>query len=115
MSAYIRTLNASLDAGHAEYEALHAEKARVEAQAGRERLVPLNIRLKKLLESIPAEVQAEGLSLETIRTMLRGAQGRAAHAGTLGEALRRLGYGRERRWRAAEGAFKALWYPVNME
>jgi hypothetical protein len=115
MSAYIRNLNASLEAELAVRAAQREEIARAEVKAARERLLPLDVRLKKLLGAIPAEVQAEGLSLETIRIMLRGDQGRAAHGGALGEALRRLGYIRERRWRAAQGAFKALWYPGKVE
>lgn len=98
MSAYVRSLNAMVDAARARQEAESGEKARAEAQAAREKLVPLDVRLSRLLATIPAEVQAEGLSLETVRKMLRGAKGRGAHAGEVGDALRRLGYVRERRW-----------------
>lgn len=110
-SSYVRSLNAFVEAEHARHKARQEEKSHAEADAARQKLIPLVARLKKLLDTIPAEVQAEGLSLETVRKMLRGAKGRGAHAGEIGDALRRLGYVRERRWRTAEGGFRAKWYP----
>lgn len=113
MSAYVRSLIARTEAGRARQEAAREEKARAEAKAAREKLVPLDVRLSRLLATFPPEVQTEGLSLETIRRMLRGVNGRGAHAGELGEALRRNGLVRRRGWVNAEGGFRALWYLKN--
>ena len=86
---------------------------RDEANAARERLTPLGARLARLLASIPREIQVEGLSLTALQGQLR-ARGRGhsrCHAGELGEALRRAGFVRERRWRGDAAGFRALWYP----
>lgn len=86
------------------------EQARVE-QAARERLTPLEARLKRVLADIPNGVQLEGISLPTIQTMLKGRWRGNCHPGELGRALRHLGYTRERRWRGETDGFKALWFP----
>jgi hypothetical protein len=116
MSAYVQNLQRSAEGERVRQQEAREEKALEAAQAARQRLIPLDVRLAKLLAEIPLEVQAEGLSLETIRRRLRGVSGRGAQAGQVGEALRRLGYTRERCWRggrqrAGTGAFSALWYP----
>jgi hypothetical protein len=72
----------------------------------------LDVRLARLIAAIPMEVQREGLSLLALQAQLR-ARGRGhsrCHVGELGEALRRLGFRRERRWRNETG-FRALWCP----
>ncbi|PPD46055.1 MAG: hypothetical protein CTY15_01305 [Methylocystis sp.] len=116
MSAYVQTLQRSAEAERARHEDAREEKARAAAQAARQRLIPLDVRLAKLLAEIPFEVQGEGLSLETIRRRLRGVGGRGAQAGQVADALRRMSYTRSRCWRggrqrASTGAFSALWYP----
>jgi hypothetical protein len=82
-----------------------------EAQAAREKLVPLDVRLTRLLDTIPPEVQTDGISLETLRKMLRGAKGRGWHCGAIGDELRRMGWGRERNWKKTENGFRAFWFP----
>ena len=69
----------------------------------------LEERLTRLLTTIPAEVQREGLSLSTLQASLRGRRRGNAHPGEIGRALRRLGFERRRNWRG-EGGFRALWY-----
>jgi hypothetical protein len=56
-------------------------------------------------------VQAAGLSIVELQVMLRprGSARSCATAGQLGDALRRLGFVRERRWRDGRSSFRALW------
>lgn len=109
MSAYISSLKV---AAAAQAQARREQEDRAAEEAAREKLVPLETRLSRLLASIPRSVQAEGLSLMTLQAQLR-ARGRGhsrCHVGELGEALRKLGFERRRDWHGPEG-FKALWYP----
>jgi hypothetical protein len=62
-----------------------------------------------LQATIPIEVQREGLSLSSLQASLRGRWRGNCHPGDLGNALRKLGFKRERRWHD-EGGFRALWY-----
>lgn len=110
-TAYIRSLQAIVNADQAQGEEREREAADAEAAASREKLIPLEDRLAKLLATIPAEVQAEGMSLEALRRSLKGVGGRGAHCASLGDCLRRAGYVRDRRWRAGSGGFRALWFP----
>lgn len=107
MSAYIRDLQGRQ--ARLEEERAAAEQAAT-AKARAERLIPLDVRLSRLLASIPEDIQSEGLSLEHLRDRLRGRSGGKAHSGELGTALRRLKFTRKRQWAAGTG-FKALWYP----
>jgi hypothetical protein len=112
-SAYIRSLNALVEADHAKHEAAQDEKQRAAVAEARENLVPLETRLARLLATIPAEVQAEGLSLMSLQAQLR-ARGRGhsrCHVGELGLALSRLGWRRVRNWSKDEGGFCAKWFP----
>jgi len=109
MNAYIRRLEAETAAQRAKDELARAEQAHAAAKAARERLAPLENRLAHLLENIPQELQGEGLSLPSLQAALRGRQGHKAHAGEIGEALRRLGFRRERRWRGGADGFRAVW------
>ena len=111
MKAYLNTLTAQLDAERIRREAAKLAQAEAATHAAREKLVPLDERLARLLATIPAEVQREGLPIEALQAQLR-ARGRGhsrCHVGELGEALRRLGFYRERRW--SGNSFRALWYP----
>lgn len=86
--------------------------ARKQAQAeleSRDRLTPLETRLARLLDSIPRAVQEEGISLPVIQKMLRGRWRGNPPAGHVGQALRALGWRRERRWRGDAEGFRALW------
>lgn len=88
-----------------------AARERKSEQDARERLQPLEVRLAKLLATIPPTVQAEGLSLPALQQLLRG-RGRAhPPPGHIGFALRTLGWRRERRWRNEAEGFRALWLP----
>jgi hypothetical protein len=114
MSAYIKELQAKVAAAQAEAEARRAEQDRVNQQAARHRLTPLEDRLSRLLATIPLSIQREGVSLPTLQASLRGRWRGNVHPGELGTALRKLGFARERRWRDGAG-FQALWYLIRRE
>jgi hypothetical protein len=109
MNSYIKQLQSRAAAAN---EARHAEQERAAEQAARERLTPLETRVARVLATIPSAVQAEGLSLPALQTLLRGRWKGNAHPGELGEALRKLGFTRQRRWRG-EAGFCALWYGMS--
>src|SRR4051794_33223454 len=105
VTAYTVLLRAAAEQAQAQA----AERGRASTLAARERLTPLEDRVARLLESIPVELQAKGLSLSALQASLRGRWRGACHPGELGTALRKLGFTRKRRWRGADG-FQALWY-----
>ena len=116
MSLYIHQLQTEAKASEEQEQARQAAQIEInqaaEATAARNRMVPLDVRLGRLLDTIPIEVQREGLSLTVLRTMLRGRRGGGCQSGELGLALRRLGWTRTRCWRGgAAGGFSALWHP----
>jgi hypothetical protein len=110
VKAYEAELNAIVERNKAQ----HAEQERVACAAAREKFVPLEVRLARLLATIPPAVQAEGLSLLALQAQLRprGRGHSRCHIGELGDACRRNGLVRRRRWRADAGGFRALWYPT---
>ncbi len=108
---YLASLKASAEANHAKEQAQREERACRETRAARERLTPLDERLTRLLATIPATVQAEGLSLASLQAALKGRWRGRCHPGELGTALRKLGFTRRRQWSGGAG-FRALWYPV---
>lgn len=106
MSAYVQQLMRMAE----QEQARRKEERQTKQEAEKEPLAPLQDRLKRLLRQIPDEVQREGLSLMALQAQLR-ARGRGhtrCHVGELGEALRKLGFKRERRWRSGVG-FSAVW------
>ena len=105
---YIAQLNAAAEANRAQAQARREEPARAEAEAVRVRLTPLEDRLTRLLTTIPIDVQREGLSLASLQASLRGRSRGNCHPGELGQALRRLGFQRQRDWSDADG-FRAIW------
>jgi hypothetical protein len=107
--AYIKRLLADTAAKLAKDELARAEQSRAVTKTARERLTHLGTRVARLLEDLPEELLQEGLSLPALQAALRGRQGGKAHAGELGEVLRRLGFVRERRWRADDQGFRAVW------
>ena len=109
MSSYIASLNAAATVEREAAKALHVERAHGAAQAARVRLTPLDARLERLLTTIPADIQHEGLSLAALQVSLRGRWRGNCHPGELGAALRRLGFIRRRRWTDGAG-FRAEWY-----
>ena len=108
MSAYIQELQAAVEREYAEQQKIRDEEARANIQAARERLTPIEERLARVLATIPVDLQAEGLSLTSLQTSLRGRWRGNCHPGELGTALRKLGFARSRRWRG-EGGFRAVW------
>jgi hypothetical protein len=106
MSSYIRELQRG---------AARAEQARVEAEeaaarkAAAERFVPLDLRLARLLASIPDADKKAGLSLEALRHRLRGNSRPTCSSAALGLCLRRAGWTRVRSWKG-DGGFSALWF-----
>ena len=111
MSAYVQQLQQHADRDHAAQAAAAEASREIAARTARERLTPLEDRLAKLLATIPAEVQREGLSLPALIPALRGRWRAHADAGQLGTALRKLGWRRERKWRGQNLGFSALWRP----
>ena len=107
MKGYLAELNAHV----AEHRAQDDAVKQAQAAAERDRRTSLDDRLKHLLGTIPPEVQDEGLSIIAVQTMLRprGSEHSCCTAGQLGDALRRLGFVRERRWRDGRSSFRALW------
>ncbi len=105
MSAYIKQLNASVEADAAR----RAEQGALACQEVRERLSPLEDRLRRLMGTIPEQLQRDGLSLSALQSSLRGRWRGNCHPGELGAALRKLGFARKRQWNGNSG-FKALWY-----
>jgi hypothetical protein len=113
MLHYAATLRKNAEENRAKEQARREERARAEAEAAKAKLAPLESRLARLLATIPREVQEEGLSLAALQAQLR-ARGRGhsrCHIGELGDACRRNGLVRRRRWRGDAGGFRALWYP----
>ena len=113
MSAYLTKLKEAANAQQHDEDARRAEQNRLATNAARDRLVPLEVRVSRLLAEIPIDVQREGLSLVSLQAQLRprGRGHSGCHVGELGAALRRLGFRRERRWHGDAEAFQALWFP----
>ena len=106
MRSYLAELNA-----HAAEQRTQDAVKQAQAAAEHDRRTSLDDRLKHLLSAIPPEVQDEGLSIVEVQVMLRprGSERSCCTAGQLGDALRRLGFERERRWRDGRTSFRALW------
>ena len=107
MKGYLAELNAHV----AEHRAQDDAVKQAQAAAERDPRTSLDDRLKHLLGTIPPDVQDEGLSIVAVQVMLRprGSEHSCCTAGQLGDALRRLGFVRERRWRDGRSSFRALW------
>jgi hypothetical protein len=105
-------MNSLLARMHASNEARFEKKVEAAKEAAVLRITPLEDRLKKVLSTIPIETQREGLSLTSLRILLRGRQGRNCHCGDLGEALRALNFQRRRSYASGENSgYSARWYP----
>jgi hypothetical protein len=106
LRAYLAELDAHADSLRAQDTVKQAQAA-----AERDRRTSLDGRLQHLLSTIPPEVQDEGLSIVSVQVMLRppGSEHSCCTAGQLGDALRRLGFVRERRWHDGRSSFRALW------
>jgi hypothetical protein len=88
-----------------------SSQARAEAQAARERLVPLDVRLKRLLDTIPPEVQTMGFLWKSSERCFVPRKGAGGHCGAIGGELRRMGWRRIRSWKKTENGFRAFWFP----
>ena len=111
-----------LDIIRAHSEHLKAVKLRAFGEANetsvaqwQERLTPLEVRLTKLLSTIPEEIAEQGFALNDLRRLLSGKWRGNCHPGELGAALRKLGYERRRNWSDGANSFNALWYPQNLK
>ena len=111
LKSYLNELNAHVE----EQRAVTQARSAAEAARASDRRTLLDDRLKHLLGTIPPDVQDEGLSIVELQVMLRprGSERSCATAGQLGDALRRLGFVRERRWRDGRTSFRALWRKVS--
>jgi hypothetical protein len=101
MSAYVKAL----------HEAVEDDQTRLRERqiaAARDRLTPLEDRLARLLDTIPLDVQREGVGLPALQAALKGRWRGNCHPGELGIALRKLGFRRIRSWTGGEG-FRAVW------
>ena len=112
MKGYLSELNAQAEEERARHAAAKQAQTAAAIAAARERFTPLDVRLGRLLNTIPPEVQAEGLSIAAVQVKLRPRGHNPAygcHIGELAAALRRFGFVRERRWRDGRSSFRALW------
>ena len=109
MKGYLAELNAHAATLRTQDAVKQAQQAKEAAE--RDRRTSLDDRLKHLLSTIPPEIQDEGLSIIAVQELLRprGSEHSCCTAGQLGDALRRLGFVRERRWRDGRSSFRALW------
>jgi hypothetical protein len=109
LRSYLAELNAHAATLRTQDAVKQAQQAKEAAE--RDRRTSLDDRLKHLLGTIPPEVQDEGLSIVAVQVMLRprGSEHSCCNAGQLADALRRLGFVRERRWRDGRSSFRALW------
>jgi hypothetical protein len=117
LKAYIEQLNRAVEEENRRREACKLSQTQAASAAAREKLAPLDTRVARLLAAVPPEVQCEGLSLQAVQIQLRG-RGRGhsrCHVGELGDAMRRLGFRRERRWQGGADGFRALWYPPRQQ
>ena len=110
MPSFSETIRLIRERVVAEGAEARAEQVRAARLSARDRLVPLDDRLRRLLQTIPVEIQQEGLSLTALQSSLRGRWRGSCHPGELGAALRKLGFTRKRCWHDAEG-FQARWFP----
>ncbi len=79
------------------------------------RHTPMTQRIMKLIEAMPDDERHKPRSMSFFTAAMRAKYpsrgvGRASPA-EIGPALRALGWTRERKWRADESGFRALWIP----
>ena len=116
MKSYALQLQAIVAEAEAAHRASHERSAQQAANAARDRLVPLQTRLKRLLDEIPPEVQAEGLQIQELRLRLAGRARRnrgfvGCQIGELANEMRRLGWRRVRDWTNREAGYCSRWFP----
>ena len=90
MKGYLSELNAQAEEERARHAAVKQAQTAAAIAAARERFTPLDVRLGRLLSTIPPEVQAEGLSIVAVQVKLRP-RGTIPLAATLANWLPRCG------------------------
>ncbi len=111
MTTYLETVQALSEAEKSSKLTSRLNDDLKEELAWTERLTPLEDRLSKLLAIMPNEIKQKGLALTVLRGMLSGKWRGKCHPGELGDALRKLGYLRKRKWSTGNHSFSALWFP----
>jgi hypothetical protein len=107
MQTWMEEIKASIAARAASNQ---AEDQRLEAF--KHRTTPVIERLRRFIDSMPEGERDTPRSLEFYRQALKAKHnGKHAHPGETGSALRALGYVRKRNWSNAEDGFRAVWYP----
>lgn len=110
MTTYMEELEAECQAQHAESKRRKEADDAASAASWRDQMRPLRDRLADLLQTIPDEVKANGVSLSTLQVQLKGRKASKAHCGEVAEALRSLGYRRIRLWKQSDAeGFPAVW------
>jgi hypothetical protein len=116
----MKTYVAQLQAIVAETEAAHRDSqertSQQAAKTARDRLVPLETRLKRLLDEIPPQVKAVGLPILELRLRLAGRARRnrgfvGCQIGELANEMRRVGWRRVRDWTSREKGYCSRWFP----
>jgi hypothetical protein len=107
MSAYIEQLKLRTQQSKTERA---AAKAAAEAEKTKERLVPLEVRVLRLLAELPDDQKLAGLSMGLIRPLLRGRRRGNAPPGHIGTALTKLGWVRYRH-QSRNGPTFVRWFP----
>jgi hypothetical protein len=107
MSAYIEQLKLRTQQSKTERA---AAKAAAEAEKTKERLVPLEVRVLRLLAELPDDQKVAGLSMGLIRPLLRGRRRGNAPPGHIGTALTKLGWVKYRHNPRHRPTY-VLWYP----
>lgn len=109
-SPYLKSVLAYSDAQQAERQRKKQEADTARAASWRDAMRPLKDRLADLLNTIPDDVKANGISLSQLQVQLRGRKASKAHCGEVATALRQLGYRRVRLWRQTDTeGFNAVW------
>ena len=96
-----------------QHTAAQQRQAAEKERRWRDRLTPLDDRLRKVLDDIPDSIKAEGIRLPPLVHQLIGRTRQHPSAGDVGKALRRLGWRRKRDWSNGDEGYPAVWYPPN--
>lgn len=116
MRTYALKLQSIVAEAEGAHRAAQERATQQAAQSARDRLFPLQTRLKRLLDEIPPEVQAEGLLILELRLRLAGRARRnrgfvGCQIGELAHEMRRLGWCRVRDWTNRDAGYCSRWFP----
>lgn len=106
-TAYTQHLRRLAERAKAEGE---ERRAAAEAEKTKARLVPLEERLRRLLDEVPDAQQREGLPISLLQPLLRGRRRGNAPAGHIGKALAKIGWTKYRHSPRHRPTY-VLWYP----